>query len=69
MKNKIKIAALAVAVVLSFSSCKKTYECHCDKVGGGDVHFEIKAKKSDAEAQCKAIHTSSSTQYNKCEIE
>ena len=69
MKNQIKIAALAAAVVLSFSSCKKTYECHCDKVGGGDEHFDIKGKEADAEADCKAKQTASPTVYSKCMLE
>ena len=69
MKKQIKIAAVAAAVVLSLSSGKKTYECHCDKVGGGDEHFDIKAKEADAETECKAKQTASPTVYSKCMLE
>lgn len=69
MKNLLKIAGIVAAVVLSFSSCKKTYECHCDKIGGGDDHFEFKEKEADAESKCKAKQTASPTVYSKCMLE
>ncbi len=70
MKKQIKNVALVVALVASLSSCKKTYECHCDKVGGGDEHFDFKEKeKSDAETKCKAKQTENTTKYTKCMLE
>jgi hypothetical protein len=69
MKKTIKIAALMALVVSLNTSCKKTYECHCDKTAGGDEHFDIKAKnKGDAESECKQKATNS-TVYSKCELE
>ena len=67
MKKQIKIAVITAAVVLSLSACKKTYECHCDKVG--DEHFDIKAKEADASSECKAKQTAAPTVYSKCELE
>lgn len=69
MKTTIKKLALLVLVVTMSTACKKTYECHCDKFGGGDEHFDIKSKnKGDAESECKQKATNS-TVYSKCELE
>jgi hypothetical protein len=69
MKKTIKTLALVVAITASLASCKKTYECHCDKIGGGDEHFDIKAKEDQAKADCEAKKTASPTVYSKCELE
>lgn len=69
MKKTLKTLALVVAITASLASCKKTYECHCDKIGGGDEHFDIKAKQDQAEADCKAKQTASPTVYSKCMLE
>ncbi len=55
-------AALVVAVVMSSSSCVKTYICHCDiaysaKPGLPDStssEFNITDTKGNAETQCRA---------------
>ena len=47
----------AFAVLLSLSSCKKQYTCHCDVAGGGDQHVKVEAsskKKAEAEEKVKA---------------
>lgn len=69
MKKTIKTLVVIFAVTASLTSCKKTYVCHCDKIGGGDEHFDIKAKQDQAEADCKAKQTGSPTIYSKCELE
>lgn len=68
MKKTIKTLALMALVVAMNTACKKTYECHCDKIAGGDEHFDIKAKKEDAESECKK-KAEGSTVYSKCMIE
>lgn len=55
---------LGIAVL---SSCKKTYECHCEGPGGAHEHFDIKAKnKSAADAECDKKEGGS---FTSCEIE
>jgi len=66
-KNIIAIAIISLLAV-SVSSCKKTYECHCDKVGGGDEHFDIKNTESKADEECHA-KAEGSTVYEDCHIE
>lgn len=69
MKKQISTLVLALVISGAMVSCKKTYECHCDKVGGGDEHFDIKAKKDDAESQCKAKFESNKTLYKDCHLD
>lgn len=68
MKKTSKIVALLGLVVFLNTSCKKTYECHCDKAAGGDEHFEIKGKEADAKTECEN-KAKGSTVYTKCVIE
>lgn len=68
MKKTIVNLALIAIVTITTASCKKEYECHCDKVGGGDEHMDIKAKKeADAKSECEAKAPSST--YSKCHLE
>lgn len=55
-------------LALSNASCKKTYECHCDKKAGGAEHFEIKNTKSKAETECKD-KAAGTTVYSECKLE
>ncbi len=69
MKKQILTIGMAAILAVTAASCKKTYECHCDKVGGGDEHFDIKAKnKGQAESECTKKASGSST-YSKCKLE
>ncbi len=66
-KNKMMMV-LSIAAIIGLSSCKKTYECHCDTKAGGEEHFDVKNTKSKAESECKAKGENSSV-YSSCEIE
>lgn len=68
MKKNIILFVFTSLLAVSITSCKKTYECHCDKVGGGDEHFDIKNTKAKAETECKN-KASGSTVYSSCELE
>jgi len=69
MKKLLLTVALLAFMAPAFTSCKKTYECHCDKTAGGDEHFDIKTKKkADAESECKKKAEGSSV-YSKCKLE
>lgn len=60
-KIKFVLFSLGFSAVL-FTSCKKTYECHCVGPNGAHEHFEIKAKnKSTAESECKKKQTATLT--------
>lgn len=68
MKTKLIAISLIGFLTLSLASCKKTYECHCDKKAGGEEHIEIKAKKSDADHECHEL-AEGSTVYSDCHVE
>jgi hypothetical protein len=68
MKKNIITISLMGFLALSLASCKKTYECHCDKTAGGDEHFDIKGKQADAESECKK-KAEGSTVYSSCKLE
>lgn len=66
-KNVIKLS-LITFLALSFASFKKTYECHCEKIAGGEEHVEVKAKKADADHECHEL-AEGSTVYSECHLE
>jgi len=68
MKKNIITISLMGFLALTIVSCKKTYECHCDKRAGGDEHFEIKNTKSNAETECKDKAATNAT-YSECKLE
>ncbi len=66
MKNsKLVLATLLFSGIIMFG-CKKDYECSCRDTVGAHKHFEIKEKKNDADAACKALAVGT---YTFCEIE
>jgi hypothetical protein len=66
-KNAIQIALIGL-LAFTISSCEKTYECHCVKKAGGETHEDVKAKKADADAECKKL-AEGSTVYSECHLE
>jgi hypothetical protein len=68
MKKNVMQLSLIAFFAISLSSCKKTYECHCVKKGGGEDHVEVKATKSDAEHECHEL-AEGSTVYSDCHLE
>lgn len=66
-KNVIQLSLIGF-LAFSLASCKKTYECHCDKKAGGEEHVEVKAKKSDAEHECHELAEGSAV-YSDCHLE
>lgn len=68
MKTKLILSTTFIALALFSQSCKKDYECHCEKKSGGADHIVIKAKKADAEADCKS-RGETNANYSSCVIE
>lgn len=68
MKKNILPISLFCGLALLAVSCKKTYECHCEKKSGGETHVEVKAKKSDAEHECHELAEDNS-EYSDCHLE
>lgn len=68
MKTKLITAAVLLSFAFVGQSCKKDYECHCDKKAGGADHIDINAKKADAESACTKL-AEGTTVYSKCELE
>ncbi len=68
MKTKFFLSSAVLVLALLNQSCKKDYECHCEKKAGGETHIDVKAKKSDADAECNKLAEGSS-EYSKCEVE
>jgi len=68
MKTKLILSTAVFALAFLLQSCKKDYECHCEKKAGGDDHIDIKAKKSDAEGECKKLAEGNAA-YSSCKVE
>lgn len=67
MKKITFVLFLFAFTAMVFSSCKKTYECHCEGPNGAHEHFDIKAKnKSAAKSECDKKEGGS---FTSCEIE
>jgi hypothetical protein len=66
-KNLINLSVIGL-LLFTVSSCKKTYECHCEKKAGGADHIDIKNTKSKAESECKAKAEGSAV-YSTCKLE
>lgn len=66
MKTNIKLTTLALGLFFTIVSCKKSYECSCHTASGSHEHIDIKAKKADAESDCKAKAVGT---YTACELE
>ncbi|MBK9284773.1 MAG: hypothetical protein IPM51_10735 [Sphingobacteriaceae bacterium] len=67
MKITLKIS-LILFLIASFTSCEKEYTCHCEKIGGGDEHFTVKAKKKDASKACEDLQKAAPTLYSSCSL-
>jgi len=68
MKKNIITISLMGFLALSLASCKKTYECHCEKKTGGDEHFDIKNTKEKADSECHDKAEGSAV-YSECHLE
>jgi len=68
MKTKLILSTALIALAFLSQSCKKDYECHCEKKAGGEEHIDIKSKKSDADGECKKL-AEGSTVYSSCKVE
>lgn len=71
--NRSKVSTLILILAIlgltqtGLTSCKKTYDCHCHLVAGGEEETEIKAKKeSDAKSDCEAKNGSV---YKDCHLD
>ena len=68
MKTKSILTTAFIGLAFLSQSCKKDYECHCEKRAGGADHIMLKAKKADAESECKKL-AENTTVYSSCVIE
>ncbi len=68
MKKNLITIVMTGFMALSLASCKKNYECHCDKKGGGEEHFDIKDTKSKAETTCQDMGENSAV-FSSCNLE